>query len=191
MGNAISTLQTSLIFGTLSLMPGNTSRYITLGLAFASLAIYAAHHYGPTQRLARLEDVITATEEIMEGAKLDCARDHMTLVERERRLLETKLAASKIQTQILEARDKTWEEYFQAIKEIMEKITECTKDVKGIQTATLLTIEAERQRKLSEGIKDSQDVFNAVVRSPTRHAQLPSRRSDAGRANFLQGSSSI
>ncbi|KAJ7704045.1 hypothetical protein B0H17DRAFT_1193962 [Mycena rosella] len=184
MYDTITTLQTSLILGALSLVPGNTSRYITLGLASASLTIYAGHQYGPAQRLARLEDAITATEEILEGAKLDCARDHMTLVERGRRLLEAKLEASKIQTKILETRKKTWEEYFQAIKEIMDKITECATDVKGIQTATLLTIEAEHQRKLSEGIKDSRYVFNAVIRSPTRHAQLPSRRSALGATNL-------
>ncbi|KAJ7704093.1 hypothetical protein B0H17DRAFT_1194002 [Mycena rosella] len=189
MGNTIFTLQTSLILGALSLAPGNTSPYITLGLASVLLAVYLVHHYGPMQRLARVEDVIAATEEILAGAKLDCARDHMTLMERGRRLLEAKLSASNIQTKILQARDKTWEEYFQAIKEIMEEVSKCAKDVKRIQTSTLLTIEAEHRRKLSEGIKDSQEIFNAVVRSPTRHAQLPSRRSDAGRASFLQGSS--
>ncbi|KAJ7704088.1 hypothetical protein B0H17DRAFT_40975 [Mycena rosella] len=186
MGNTISTFQTSLLFGALSMLPGNTFPYIALGIASASLGAYAVQHYSPSQRLLRLEDAITATEEILAGAKLDCARDHMTLMERGGLLLEAKLSASEIQTKILEARDKNWEEYFQAIKEIMEEISKCAKDVKGIQTSTLLTIEAERQRKLSEGIKDSEDVFNAVVRSPTRHAQLPSRRSDAGRAIFLQ-----
>ncbi|KAJ7704105.1 hypothetical protein B0H17DRAFT_1194014 [Mycena rosella] len=172
------------------MVPGNTSRYINLGLASASLTIYAVHHYSPSQRLLRLEDTITATEEILEGAKLDCARDHMTLMERGRRLLEYgKTIGVQNPDPDLEVHDKTWEEYFQAIKEIMEEISKCAKDVKGIQTSTLLTIEAERQRKFSEGIAESHAVLNAVVRSPTRHAQLPSRRFDAGRASFLQGSS--
>ncbi|KAJ7816896.1 hypothetical protein B0H13DRAFT_2380130 [Mycena leptocephala] len=41
----------------------------------------------------------------------------------------------------------------------------CTsaKEVKEIQTAMLLIIEEERQRKLAEGIKDSQEVLRAVV----------------------------
>ncbi|KAJ7704043.1 hypothetical protein B0H17DRAFT_1175739 [Mycena rosella] len=168
MCDTITTLQTSLILGALSLVPGNTSPYITLGLASVLLAVYAVRHYGPTQRRARLEDAIMATETILAGAKLDCARDHMTLVERGRRLLEAKLSASNIQTKILQAHDRTWEEYFQAIKKIMEMITECAKDVKAIQTSMLLTIEAERQRRLSEGIKESHEVFNAVLRSPTR-----------------------
>ncbi|KAJ7704031.1 hypothetical protein B0H17DRAFT_1127055 [Mycena rosella] len=179
----MSALQTSVLSGALAMVPGNTSRYITLGLASASLTLYAAHHYGPSQRLLRLEDTITVTEEILEGAKLGCARDHMTLMERWRRLLKAKLAASKIQTQILEARDKTWEEYFQAIKEIMDKITECAKDVKGIHTSTLLTIEAERQRQLSTGIQESHEILNVVVPLPTRHAQPRSRRSALGATN--------
>ncbi|KAJ7704097.1 hypothetical protein B0H17DRAFT_1194005 [Mycena rosella] len=123
MCDTISTLQTSLILSTLSLVPGNTSPYITLSLASVLLAVYAMHHYGPSQRLLRLEDAIRVTEAILAGAKLDCARDHMTLVERGRRLLEAKLSASNIQTKILRAHDKTWEEYFQAIKEILEKIS--------------------------------------------------------------------
>ncbi|KAJ7703994.1 hypothetical protein B0H17DRAFT_1040333 [Mycena rosella] len=100
MGNTISTLQTSLLFGALSMLPGNTFPYITLGVASASLTIYAAHHYGPSQRLLRLEDTITATEEILEGAKLDCARDHMTLVRRGRRLLRYVHSVFMLETRV-------------------------------------------------------------------------------------------
>ncbi|KAJ7704092.1 hypothetical protein B0H17DRAFT_1175754 [Mycena rosella] len=184
MGNTISTLQTSLLFGALSMLPGNTFPYIALCLASASLGAYAVQHYTPSQRLLRLEDAITTTDEILGGAKLDCARDHMTLIERGGLLLEAKLSASEIQTKILEARDKTWEEYFQAIKEIMEEISKCAKDVTAIHTSTLLTIEAERQRQLSAGIQESHEIFTAVVRSPTRHAQLPSRRSALSATNL-------
>ncbi|KAJ7704052.1 hypothetical protein B0H17DRAFT_1228265, partial [Mycena rosella] len=181
--DTISALQTSILFGALAMVPGNTSPYITLGLASVLLAVHAMHHYGPSQRLLRLEDTITATEEILEGAKLDCARDHMTLVERGRRLLEAKLSASEIQTKILEARDETWEEYFQGLRETMEKITKCRKDITAIHTSTLLTIEAERQRQLSAGIQESHEVLNAVVPLSTRHAQPRSRRSGLGAIN--------
>ncbi|KAJ7704011.1 hypothetical protein B0H17DRAFT_1175727 [Mycena rosella] len=168
-----STLKTSLILGALSLVPGSTFGYLGLGLASASLTVYVAHHYSPSQRLVRLEGAIKATEEMLERARLNCTRDQVELIEEGRRLLQANLSASKIQTQILEGRGK---EYFNNFRGIMQNIDKCGQEVKAIQTSTLLTIEVERRRKLSEGIKEYQEVFTAIVRSPTRHAHLPSRR---------------
>ncbi|KAJ7457101.1 hypothetical protein FB451DRAFT_1275930 [Mycena latifolia] len=190
MCDTISTLQASVMMSTLSLVAGNTSRYIGLGLASASLGVYAAHHQSPSQKLARLEDALMATEEILEHAKLDCARNRVELMESETQLLQAKLAVSKIQSQMLEARDTTWNEYFQNIIGIWKSIKKCEKDIKQIQTSTLLTIEAERQRRLSEGIKESREILDAVVRSPTRHVNHLSRRQSSA-ANFVQGSSMV
>jgi hypothetical protein len=55
-----------------------------------------------------------------------------------------KTSASKIQSRLLETRSvKTWEElveYLQNLHDIMRKINQCTKDVKEIQTSTLVGI---------------------------------------------------
>ncbi|KAJ6578701.1 hypothetical protein DFH09DRAFT_1310679 [Mycena vulgaris] len=163
-------------------------RYIGLGLATASLLIYAAHYQSPSQTFDRLENSIKVTEEILEGAKMDCARDQVELMRRENRLRQAKILASKIQSRMLEAEDTTWEEYFQAIRGIMQSIDKCRREVKEIQTSTLLTIEAERQRKLSEGIKESREVISAILRAPTRRAHLPIRRSELGVDDFFQES---
>ncbi|KAJ6578648.1 hypothetical protein DFH09DRAFT_1148017, partial [Mycena vulgaris] len=126
-------------------------RYIGLGLATASLVIYAAHHQSPSQRLDRLENSIKVTEEILERAKMDCARDQMKLMVRGNRLRQyvhphlefleckTRILASKIQTRMLEAEDTTWEEYFQDITGIMRSINKCKREVKEIRTSTLVS----------------------------------------------------
>jgi hypothetical protein len=71
-----------------------------------------------------------------------------------------KLSASKIQTHLLEARSvKSLGEYLEKVKEILQSIDECAKEeLCGWiieQNLFQLTIEAERQRQLCEGIKRS------------------------------------
>jgi N-glycosylase/DNA lyase len=55
-----------------------------------------------------------------------------------------KLSASKIQTRLLETRSvTTWEnfvEYLGDLGEIMQDISRCAKEVKGIQKSTLVSI---------------------------------------------------
>jgi hypothetical protein len=97
-----------------------------------------------------------------------------------------KLSASKIQSHLLEIRSATWKTYFRSIRAILRSVDQCAKEIKEIQTAMLvsvfaftipcflirnfpqLIIEAERQRKLTEGIKESQEVLGAVVGSLLR-----------------------
>jgi hypothetical protein len=52
-----------------------------------------------------------------------------------------KLSASKIQTRLLEARRvKTWGEYLEKVKEILQSIDKCAKEVKDIQTSILVRV---------------------------------------------------
>jgi hypothetical protein len=78
-------------------------------------------------------------------------------------------------------RSATWKIYFKNIRAILHTIDQCAKEVREIQTAMLvsvftstfhssglkkipqLVIEEERQRKLTEGIKESQEVLGAIV----------------------------
>ncbi|KAJ6578709.1 hypothetical protein DFH09DRAFT_1361099 [Mycena vulgaris] len=187
MPDTISKLQI-FVFTAISLASVTTQRYIGLGLATTSLILFAAHHQSPSHRLDRLENSIEVTEEILERAQIDCTRDQVELMRRGNRLRQAKILASKIQTRMLEAEDTTWEEYFKAIRGIMQSIDKCRREVKEIRTSTLLTIEGERQRKLSEGIKESSEVISAVLRAPTRHAHVPTRRSYLGADDFFQES---
>ncbi|KAJ7799802.1 hypothetical protein B0H14DRAFT_3491260 [Mycena olivaceomarginata] len=134
-------ISTSIIFGALSLLPGN--RYVTLALILAMLTIYTILRQYPSHKL-----------EILGHAQANCARSHVDLMDGMRRLLEAKLSASKIQTRLLETRSvTTWEEF-------------CAKKVKEVHRSALLTIEAERQRQLSEGIKEVREIHETVIRSP-------------------------
>ncbi|KAJ7799823.1 hypothetical protein B0H14DRAFT_2616766 [Mycena olivaceomarginata] len=141
-------LSTSILFGTLPLLPGN--RYIALGFVSAASIVYAANHQHPTCKLGRVEHKIQACEETLKHTKLNCMRNHLDLMDGTCRLLDV----------------ETWEkllEYLQSLRDIMQKINQCAKDVKKIQTSTLLTIEAECQRQLFEGIKEVCEIRETII----------------------------
>ncbi|KAJ7815443.1 hypothetical protein B0H14DRAFT_2847795 [Mycena olivaceomarginata] len=162
-------ISTSILFSGLALVAGNASPYILLGLGVASLTVYAANHQTPSAKLGRVEDAIIVTEEIQQHAKANGARDQVKWLEYGKRLLAAKLSASKIQTRLLEARSvTTWGEYLEKVKEILQSIDECAKEVKDIETSILLTIEAERQRQLCEGIKEVRETIDATICSSMR-----------------------
>ncbi|KAJ7819238.1 hypothetical protein B0H13DRAFT_2682592 [Mycena leptocephala] len=163
------TISTSIILGALALLPSITSRYVFLVLACISFILYASRRWGPAQKFTKLEDVIKALEETLERAKAasSYARNHIEVINAGCRLLQVKLSASKIQSHLLEMGSATWKTYFKNIRAISRTIDQCAKEVKEIQTAMLLIIEEERQRKLTEGIKESQEVLGTVV---LRHA---------------------
>jgi hypothetical protein len=79
-------ISTSIIFWALSPIPG--FRYIGLGLVAISFIIYAANRQTPSYKLSQLEDMIKMTEEILKGARENCARDHVELLDGRRCLLE-------------------------------------------------------------------------------------------------------
>ncbi|KAJ6554427.1 hypothetical protein B0H19DRAFT_1153504 [Mycena capillaripes] len=85
MFNTFSTL----IFWALSLMvPGDIPRYIIVALVSASLVASFAHRQRPSYKLARVGDALKAAEESLEGAKANCARSHVDLIDLTSRLLE-------------------------------------------------------------------------------------------------------
>ncbi|KAJ6535844.1 hypothetical protein DFH09DRAFT_1091620 [Mycena vulgaris] len=149
-------LQSGVIFLALSLVPLNIFRYIGLRVAAVSGVIYTAYYRHPSMRIGRLDNMLSATTDILARAKSHCIRDRSNLADNERRLL-------RIQSRLLEARDAPWKLYFQTIREIWLTLNKCERQVREIRTSTLLTIEAEHQRKLAEHINEI-----AVVHSP-RH----------------------
>ena len=82
----MSTLQTSFLFAALSLVPNNIFRYLSLSLILAYWAIYGLRQTTPAKRLARLEEAIKTTQEILERARSDCERDVVELMRRKDRL---------------------------------------------------------------------------------------------------------
>jgi hypothetical protein len=79
-------ISTSIIFGALSLLPGN--RYVTLALIPAMLTIYTIIRQHPSHKLGRVKRAIDACEEILGHAQANCARSHVDLMYGMRRLLE-------------------------------------------------------------------------------------------------------
>jgi hypothetical protein len=79
-------ISTSILFGILSLLPGN--RYIALGFVSAVLIIYAANRQRPSRKLDRIECKIQACEETLKLAKTNCARNYLELTDGTRQLLE-------------------------------------------------------------------------------------------------------
>ncbi|KAJ7896929.1 hypothetical protein B0H13DRAFT_1884803 [Mycena leptocephala] len=168
-------ISASIIFWALSPIPG--FRYIGLSLVVTSFIIYAANCQRPSYKLSQLEDKIKIVEEMLKHAREKCARDHVELTNEARRLLEAKLSVSKIQSRLLKTRnDTTWKKYLQSLRGIMQSIDECAKKVKKIQTSTLLTIQTEHQRQLSEGIKEFREVADAVICLSTREDMATRRR---------------
>ncbi|KAJ6554428.1 hypothetical protein B0H19DRAFT_1071829 [Mycena capillaripes] len=172
------------------MVPGDTFRYIIVALVSASLVAYFAHRQGPSYKLARVEDALKTAEESLESAKANCTRSHVELMDLASRLLEAKLSASNIRTRLLKARNVTdWREYLKKIGAIMQSIKQCFKDVKEIQTSTLLTIEAEREHEFSEDLRESRDILDAVISSATRHVRAATRRFEsASNANASNAS---
>ncbi|KAJ7799828.1 hypothetical protein B0H14DRAFT_2616771 [Mycena olivaceomarginata] len=159
------TLSTSILFGTLSLLPGN--RYIALGLGSATLIIYAANRQRPTRKLGRVERTIQACEETLKHAKSNCARNHVELTDGARRLLEAKLSASKIQSRLLETHSvATWEElveYLLNLRDIMQKINHSP----SRQNANANFLRA---------IKELREIHDTVISVSARHTQTVTRR---------------
>ncbi|KAJ7757291.1 hypothetical protein B0H14DRAFT_2634916 [Mycena olivaceomarginata] len=62
------------------------------------------------------------------------------------------------------------------LEETMQNISQCVKAVKEIETSTLLTIEAERQREFFEGIKELRETHDPVISESARRAQTVTRR---------------
>ncbi|KAJ7099711.1 hypothetical protein C8R44DRAFT_888403 [Mycena epipterygia] len=208
MCDTFSTVKTTVIFSALSsLMSGTTLGYICLGLACASLAMYAVHHQMPSEKLARLEDAIKVVEGVLKRAKSECAMGQVDLLDAESHFLQANLLASEIQTQMLEAGGVTLlfksnvvldrslsarvaacceslKKYLQGARGITRSIRKCRKEVEETHTSTLRIIQEERRRKLLQAIRGAQEDI-AVLRSPIGYVH-PTRHRSVG--NLLQES---
>ncbi|KAJ7848010.1 hypothetical protein B0H14DRAFT_3453370 [Mycena olivaceomarginata] len=154
-----------IVLGALSLLPNN--RYILLALAPAMVVVNVANAQRPTQKLDRVKHTIDGCKELLKGAKLTCGRNHVELTDRTRRLSEVEVSASRIQVQLLEKHHDftTWKgcvEYVNGMCDIWKKIHQCAKDVREIETSTLRTLEAEKQRQSGENIRDCDEICDAL-----------------------------
>ncbi|KAF8206007.1 hypothetical protein K438DRAFT_1756737 [Mycena galopus ATCC 62051] len=153
-----STLQSSLLFFALSLIPSNILRYIALGVTLISLLLYSMHHNPPAARLTRLYNTIAMVEDILMHTKAKCRHNYFLLAEYEIRLMRFALMHNSSPT-LLKSRITT------------RSLTMCERELQDIHTSLLLFIEAAHQRKLTEDINGSEEIAGAVPRA--QHSRLP------------------
>ncbi|KAJ7496524.1 hypothetical protein FB451DRAFT_197668 [Mycena latifolia] len=158
----ISQLQSSLLLGSLSLIPSDTLRYTLLVITACLALVYVVHLKHPSTQLRQLENLVQKVEEILRDAKLHCPRDLLRLTENGVRLLEVKRSASIIQCCLLETTTLTWNKY----RMLSRDISIWAESVKKIQTAVQLIVEAERQRKYTDDINETEIILTSVGLSP-------------------------
>lgn len=88
MCNNFSQLLSSILLGSLSLIPNDRFRYTALGVAAGLALIYAVHMKRPSVQLGQLESVIWKADEIIRDAKSFCPRDLLSLTAEGLRLVE-------------------------------------------------------------------------------------------------------
>ncbi|KAJ7788154.1 hypothetical protein B0H14DRAFT_2628542 [Mycena olivaceomarginata] len=141
MCDASDILQSSVLFWMLSLIPAKIFPYLALGLLSTSFIIYGLHYSCPAVTLDRLENTITAVEEILTHAKAKCMRDYLALVEAETRFLRTKLAVSRLHSRLLEARNiPGWKNYLRDIFTISRALAILEREMRDIKTSLLASI---------------------------------------------------
>ncbi|KAJ7133591.1 hypothetical protein C8R44DRAFT_870963 [Mycena epipterygia] len=154
----VSQLQSSILLGALSLIPNHALRYTLLLIAACFALLYIIHLKRPSTQLSHLEDMVKKVEEIIRDAKLYCPRDILRLAEAGVRLLQVKRSTSMIQCRMLEVDTLTWKKYCVLSRDIAEY----AKSVKKIRTAVQLVVEAERQRKFTEDINQTEAILTSV-----------------------------
>ncbi|KAJ7490487.1 hypothetical protein FB451DRAFT_1361352 [Mycena latifolia] len=155
-------LTVAILLWLLSLIPNNALRYTFLAIVASLALLYAIHLRRPSTQLSQLEHLVQKTEGTILDAKLHCTRDLANLLEKGVDLLKIKRAASKIHSRILETNETfTWKKY----RLLSRDISDCAKSVKEIRTAVQLIVEAERQRKYTDDINET-EVILTTVRSP-------------------------
>ncbi|KAJ7133577.1 hypothetical protein C8R44DRAFT_730707 [Mycena epipterygia] len=167
----VSQLQSSILLGSLSLIPNHALRYTSLVIAASLALFYGIHLKRPSTQLSQLEDMVKKAEEIILDAKSQCPRDLLSLTEAGLRLLRVKRTASMIQCRMmLEVDTLTWKKY----RVLSRDIAECAKTIKNIGTTVQLIVEAERQRKFTEDINQTETILHGVRSSAARGLFQPS-----------------
>ena len=84
----ISQLHSSILFGSLSLIPNDALRYTLLAIAVCIALLSIIHLKRPSTQLSQLEASVKKTEVLIQDAMCLCTRDLISLVHQKVRLLE-------------------------------------------------------------------------------------------------------
>ncbi|KAJ7606577.1 hypothetical protein DFH06DRAFT_1347958 [Mycena polygramma] len=161
-------LISSILLGSLSLIPNNTLRYAALGSAIAFALLYHLRLW-PTAFLHQLAQSIKQTEEVFDLANSNCAspRDRFSLAAEWVRLLELKRSVSEMQCRLWAEGNTSWTQHWH----LSRRVAQCINSVDKIRTAVQLVLEAELQRKIAENITETQYILaNAQSACAVCHA---------------------
>ncbi|KAJ7145607.1 hypothetical protein C8R44DRAFT_723535 [Mycena epipterygia] len=164
-----------------SLIPNNPIRYAMLGVYATITVLYGVHLHRPSVRLVFLENIVGCTQEMIEEAKSLCPLDRHSLTKDEASLLKyvaaTSLCGLDIQhydrvlrfmcilrSTLLQIPGMSWtlkgaKNYWQLCRNIYQ----CEKEVKMIQVAVKITVEAELERKYTKDIRETEAIVTAVL----------------------------
>ncbi|KAJ6585460.1 hypothetical protein B0H19DRAFT_1059684 [Mycena capillaripes] len=179
-------LLSSIVLGSLSLIPNNILRYTSLASVIAFALVYNLY-LNRAEWPYQFEQAIQQTEEIIERAKAKCtcSGDHFKLAQEWLRLLEVKQSVSEIRSHISETGTLTWKKYWH----LKRRVAECTTRINNIRTSVELFLEAELQRKLAEDINETRSALEtsrAACAGHTIHKSVPPFRPVFERVQVLK-----
>ncbi|KAJ6504728.1 hypothetical protein C8R47DRAFT_1245863 [Mycena vitilis] len=142
-------LISSILLGSLSLIPNNPLRYVALASTVAFALLYHLH-FGPTAFLLQLAQSIKQTEEVFEQAKSNamCPRDRFSLAAEWIRLLEVKRSVSETQCRLWAGGKPSWKQYWH----IHRRVADCVYSVDNIRTAVQLWLVAIKSPDLETSV---------------------------------------
>ncbi|KAJ7088272.1 hypothetical protein C8R44DRAFT_861663 [Mycena epipterygia] len=146
-----------------SLIPNNNIRYAMLGLGASITVLYGVNLQRPSVRLAHLEHNVGHTVEMIQEAKSLCPRDRYNIMEEEGCLLKVLRAMCILRSTLLVMPAVAWiPDELNNYRRLRRDIYQCEQEVKRIQIAVQLIVEAERQRKYTEDICEIQAIITAT-----------------------------
>ncbi|KAJ7643705.1 hypothetical protein FB45DRAFT_895846 [Roridomyces roridus] len=184
----LTSLQSSLLFGSLSLIPNNTLRYILLALFALLILGHAIHLQRPSVRLNCVERHVDKAEATICHAKSYCSsKDFLCLCKQGLRLLEVKRTLSRVKCCILGSTAVlTWKKY----RILSKDIETCAKDIEKIRAVVELILEVERQRRFTEDISDTEAMLSGFRVSATRAITYPHPR-HVGQQSYASAGNSV
>ncbi|KAJ7194068.1 hypothetical protein GGX14DRAFT_405031 [Mycena pura] len=159
-------IQSSVLVAGLALVPGNTARYICLGLVLALLVYHVASGQTAAAKMNTLAAAIASANENSARAPSTSASDRVSSMRQELLLRIAEKLKSQLQCQLLEIESHGWKQYFQDVRGLLKGIDNCMKDIKRIQTNIQLLIEQDTQRKLDDEIQKCRAMLVAIHAGP-------------------------
>ncbi|KAJ7120960.1 hypothetical protein C8R44DRAFT_787070 [Mycena epipterygia] len=150
---------------SLNHIPSDAAQYLGLMIVFIFLAHRCLAPILPTTRVRALQKSLEETEGILRLALSESLGDRIPhfVLQAELDLLYAKLFASHLQSDILRAKKLSWKELLPFLRGISLKAARCQWQVKELRIAIMLALEAERQRRYNDSIRDKQTVISSLI----------------------------